>query len=178
MTGKTSGNLPLDLSSFVGRRNDVAEVRRLVGASRLVTLCGMGGIGKSKVALRVATDAGHTFAEGVWLIDVDGHRDGHLFASRVADQLGIELESGGKALTELAEHLAPYTSCSSSTIVNTSSRPSPPAPQRCYARVRDYTFSAPAGNHWVCAAKSRIRFGHCLFQIGEAHLKNSATARQ
>jgi non-specific serine/threonine protein kinase len=50
------GNRPAEFSSFVGRRAELAEIRRLLSAGRLVTLTGVGGVGKSRLALRVAAD--------------------------------------------------------------------------------------------------------------------------
>ncbi|EWM18993.1 transcriptional regulator, LuxR family [Kutzneria sp. 744] len=60
-------NLPLELTSFVGRRHEVAEAKRALSASRLVTLTGVGGVGKSRLALRVATQVQRAFDDGVWL---------------------------------------------------------------------------------------------------------------
>ena len=51
---RVPGNLPVELSSFVGRRGEVAQVRRLLAKSRLVTLTGVGGVGKTRLALRAA----------------------------------------------------------------------------------------------------------------------------
>ena len=51
---RVTGNLPAELTSFVGRRGELAEVRRLLAGSRLVTLTGVGGVGKTRLALRAA----------------------------------------------------------------------------------------------------------------------------
>ena len=60
-------NLPLELTGFVGREKEVGEVRRLLGgAARLVTLCGPGGCGKTRLALAVAQDLLEEFEDGVW----------------------------------------------------------------------------------------------------------------
>jgi len=66
-----AGNLPAELTSFVGRRGEVAEVRRLLGESRLVTLTGAGGVGKTRLALRAAAGLSRAFPDGVWLIRLD-----------------------------------------------------------------------------------------------------------
>jgi predicted ATPase/DNA-binding CsgD family transcriptional regulator len=64
--------LPAELSSFVGRARELAEVRRLLAAVRVVTLTGPGGIGKSRLALRAAHHLGRHFPDGVWLAELDG----------------------------------------------------------------------------------------------------------
>lgn len=64
------GNLSGELSSFVGRRRELREVKRLLGESRLVTLTGVGGVGKTRLALRVGAELRPAFEDGVWLIDL------------------------------------------------------------------------------------------------------------
>jgi predicted ATPase/DNA-binding CsgD family transcriptional regulator len=66
----TTGNLPAELTSFVGRRRDVGEVRRLLTKSRLVTLTGIGGSGKTRLAVRVAAEVRRTFPDGAWFVDL------------------------------------------------------------------------------------------------------------
>jgi len=70
-----AGNLPAPLTSFVGRRHDVSEVRRLLRASRLVTLTGPGGVGKTRLALHVADRSRTAYPDGVWLVDLSPVRD-------------------------------------------------------------------------------------------------------
>ncbi len=65
-----AGNLPHELTSFVGRRREVVEVRSLLSVSRLVTLTGIGGVGKTRLALRVAADSARAFEDGVWLVEL------------------------------------------------------------------------------------------------------------
>ena len=62
--------LPLELTSFVGRWKDVHDVKRELTESRLVTLTGMGGVGKSRLAKRVAAELRRTFVGGAWLVDL------------------------------------------------------------------------------------------------------------
>ena len=64
------GNLPGGLSSFIGRRQVVREVKRLLAESRLVTLTGMGGTGKTRLGLRVAAEVHRAFPDGVWFVDL------------------------------------------------------------------------------------------------------------
>ena len=66
------GNLPAPLSRFIGRGRETAEVLRLLAEHRLVTLIGPGGSGKTRLALRVATDLLGDFPDGVWFLDMDG----------------------------------------------------------------------------------------------------------
>jgi transcriptional regulator with XRE-family HTH domain len=66
----STGTLPADLSSFVGREVEVAEVRRLLAANRLVTLTGAGGIGKTRLAHRVAQAEQSRYPDGVWLVEL------------------------------------------------------------------------------------------------------------
>jgi non-specific serine/threonine protein kinase len=64
------GNVPAELSSFVGRARELAEVKRLLAAARVVTLAGPGGIGKSRLALRAAHRVGRYFPQGVWMTEL------------------------------------------------------------------------------------------------------------
>jgi predicted ATPase/DNA-binding CsgD family transcriptional regulator len=64
------GNVPVELTSFVGRARELAEVRRLLAAARVVTVAGPGGIGKSRLAVRAAHRLGRYFPHGVWLADL------------------------------------------------------------------------------------------------------------
>ena len=63
-------NLPLELTSFVGRDTEVAEIKRLLSARRLLTLCGPGGAGKTRLALAVAQDLVEEFEDGVWWVEL------------------------------------------------------------------------------------------------------------
>ncbi|WP_430332119.1 ATP-binding protein [Rhodococcus sp. ACT016] len=101
-----AGNLPLDLTSFVGRRDDVAEVKGLLSVSRLVTLTGVGGVGKTRLALRVAGDSQRAFSAGVWLVDLAELQDPDLVPDTVAAALGIQVLSSRPVTDLLIEHLA------------------------------------------------------------------------
>ncbi|PBC52044.1 protein kinase [Rhodococcus sp. ACS1] len=107
--GPTGGgrktNLPLDLTSFVGRRAELAEVRKLLSTSRLVTLTGIGGVGKTRLALRVADTLGRAFPDGLWLVELGELRDGQLLTHMVATALGVRHEVTGP-LPVLTEYLA------------------------------------------------------------------------
>ncbi|HEX8628315.1 MAG TPA: LuxR C-terminal-related transcriptional regulator [Catenuloplanes sp.] len=83
------GNLPIELSGFVGRRADADEVARLVSAARSVTLTGPGGVGKTRLALRVARRLQRGFADGVWLVELAALERPELVASTIAATLGV-----------------------------------------------------------------------------------------
>ena len=60
--------LPAELTSFVGRRQELREAKRLLATTRLLTLTGSGGAGKTRLALRVASEMARSFRDGVWLV--------------------------------------------------------------------------------------------------------------
>ena len=60
------GNIPAETTSFVGRRHELAEARRLLSSARLVSLVGPGGVGKTRLAVRLADDLTRGFAQGGW----------------------------------------------------------------------------------------------------------------
>lgn len=82
-------NLPVQLTSFIGRENELAEVSRLVGLSRLVTLTGAGGCGKTRLALHTASQISDTFKDGVWLVDLVTLREPSLVPQFVLQALGV-----------------------------------------------------------------------------------------
>ncbi|MFD1815877.1 ATP-binding protein [Rhodococcus gannanensis] len=83
------GNLPHELTSFVGRRREVTETRRSLSASRLVTLTGIGGVGKTRLALRVAHESQRAFPDGVWFVEFGGLTAPELVHDAVATAFGI-----------------------------------------------------------------------------------------
>jgi non-specific serine/threonine protein kinase len=94
-------NLPAQVSSFIGREAELAEVRRLVGESRLVTLTGAGGAGKTRLGLQVAAGLADGIGDGVWFADLAPLGDPDLVAVTVADALGIRQEPGHPVLDTL-----------------------------------------------------------------------------
>jgi predicted ATPase/class 3 adenylate cyclase len=92
-------NLPTQASSFIGRDAELSEVRRLVSASRLVTLTGPGGVGKTRAGLQVAAELLDGSGDGVWFADLAPLHDPDLVAVTVANVLGIAQEPG-RSLTD------------------------------------------------------------------------------
>lgn len=87
------GNLPGPLSSFIGREVEVAEVGQLLKEHRLITITGMGGIGKTSLALAVTREVAVTYSGGAWLVELASVADSTLAAQRLATSLGIKLKA-------------------------------------------------------------------------------------
>jgi predicted ATPase len=87
------GNLPVQLTSFVGRAEEVKVVAELVAAHRLVTLTGVGGVGKTRLATQVAADLADRFADGVWLVEL-ASIDAPRIIGAVARVLSVEVRPG------------------------------------------------------------------------------------
>src|SRR5262245_1208383 len=98
-------NLPLQLTSFVGREEEIAEVERLLGRTRLLTLTGPGGSGKSRLALQVAADLLPTFEHGSCFVDLAPVTDPGLVPAAVAKALGVPEAPMRPILDELKDHL-------------------------------------------------------------------------
>ncbi|WP_174183762.1 protein kinase domain-containing protein [Nocardia barduliensis] len=101
----TEGNLPLELTSFIGRRTELAEVKSLLSASRLLTLTGIGGVGKTRLALRAASSVRSDFSDGVWLLELADITDPALLVDVVAMTLGVRDEMARPLLDVLLDHL-------------------------------------------------------------------------
>jgi predicted ATPase len=82
-------NLPAALTSFLGREQDLARLERLLGGARLVTLTGIGGTGKTRLALEVGARVVGRFPDGVWLAELAGVADPGLVAVQVMEALGV-----------------------------------------------------------------------------------------
>ncbi len=113
MSGRRSGavrprrtNLPIQLTSFVGRELEISEVKHLLASSLMLTLTGAGGMGKTRLALHVATDVRDTFADGVWLVELAPITDPRLVPASVAAALGLGEEVGRSLLSTLISFLS------------------------------------------------------------------------
>jgi predicted ATPase/DNA-binding CsgD family transcriptional regulator len=96
----TPSSLPTELTEFVGRRRDRAEVRRLLSESRLVTLTGLGGVGKTRLALRVATELRRVVRDGAWFVPLGELSDPDLIAEAIGAALGLQGRSGRPGVIE------------------------------------------------------------------------------
>ncbi|MGK5552858.1 ATP-binding protein [Actinomadura kijaniata] len=103
---RRSGNLPAEPTSFVGRRAEVRAVRDLLRSSRLVTLTGVGGVGKTRLAMQAASGLRERFPDGVWQVPLSGLRDPVLLAHTVASTLEVNERIARPPLELLAGHLA------------------------------------------------------------------------
>lgn len=102
-------NLPLQLSSFVGREDDIARSVALLAETRLLTLTGSGGCGKTRLALRVAAEASPEFADGTWWVELAPVSDDRLIAATVADAMGLRVPVGREPLRAVLDHLVTHT---------------------------------------------------------------------
>ena len=104
--GRHLSNLPAEVTSFVGRRQELREVKRLLSTTRLLTLTGSGGVGKTKLALRAATDMSRGFPDGVWLVLLGSIGDPLRVTQAVFSALGVHDLSAGLSLSSLTDYLA------------------------------------------------------------------------
>ena len=100
------GHLPAELTTFVGRRRELADIKQLLTASRLVTLTGVGGVGKSRLARRVAAELRRAFPDDVWFVELAELRDPEVLVDTVATALRLQVQSARSPLAALSEHLA------------------------------------------------------------------------
>lgn len=107
--GPGFGQLPVEVTSFVGRRSERTELRELLAANRLVTLTGFGGIGKTRLALKVASEVRRAFQDGVVFVPLASLTEPDLLANTIAGALGLEGRSTRAAATVTAEYLKSRT---------------------------------------------------------------------
>jgi predicted ATPase/DNA-binding winged helix-turn-helix (wHTH) protein len=99
-------NLPQARTRFIGRTAALADCARLLASSRLITLSGIGGCGKTRLAQELARQQLDQFADGVWFVDLAPLQDGERVAAVVAATLGVPAPDGTPLATRLAEHVA------------------------------------------------------------------------
>jgi predicted ATPase len=102
---RAANNLPADLTSFVARRAEAAQIRQLLSTSRLVTLVGVGGVGKTRLAVHAARDVQRAFPDGVFLAELAALKDPALLPHTVIDALAIPEQSSRAPMNILADYL-------------------------------------------------------------------------
>jgi predicted ATPase len=100
------GNLPEQVTSFVGRQHEMAELVGVVGAHRLVTLTGAGGVGKTRLAVQVGAELAGEFGDGVWLVELAPVGDPDAVADAVATTLGVTPQAGSSVADSIAQALS------------------------------------------------------------------------
>ena len=98
-------NLPVQLTSFIGREKEMLEVRRLLGTTHLLTLTGTGGTGKTRLSVQVAADMLDQFPDGVWLIELATIDEAAQVASAIAAPLRVREEAEEEMLATLTNFL-------------------------------------------------------------------------
>jgi predicted ATPase/class 3 adenylate cyclase len=98
-------NLPTQLTSFIGREHEIAEVKELLSQARLLTVTGPGGAGKTRLALQVAAEVLESFKDGVWLVELAPVSEPDLVAHTVASAVNVREQPGRPMLTTLCDSL-------------------------------------------------------------------------
>jgi predicted ATPase/DNA-binding CsgD family transcriptional regulator len=100
-----SGNLPAEATSFIGRRRELAEIRKRLTEARLVSLAGPGGVGKTRLAIRAAADLRRGFRDGGWLAEFAELREPDLVGNAVMAALGLRDQTGTEPMALLLSYL-------------------------------------------------------------------------
>src|SRR5438132_13927790 len=103
--GSALHNLPVELSSFVGRTRELGELERILRTTRLLTLTGIGGAGKTRLALKLAATVAPQYPEGVFLVALGPVLDEGLLSQAVASVLDVRERSGESLDDSLCRHL-------------------------------------------------------------------------
>ena len=101
----TPNNLPTQLTSFIGRAREVAEARRLLSETRLLTLTGPGGAGKTRLSLQLAAEVASDYPDGVFFVPLDSIEDANLVAPAIVQALGLREAANQPPAERLAEYL-------------------------------------------------------------------------
>ncbi|HEY6793434.1 MAG TPA: LuxR C-terminal-related transcriptional regulator [Kineosporiaceae bacterium] len=105
---RPAGDLPVPVTRFIGRRAELAQVRRRLEESRLVTLTGVGGVGKTRLATEAAWAARRAFSGGVWMVDLSSVLDAGQVPQRVANALRVVDRSTRRPNDKIVDHLADH----------------------------------------------------------------------
>jgi predicted ATPase/DNA-binding CsgD family transcriptional regulator len=102
---RRSGNLPAEATSFIGRRRELAEVRKKLSAARVVSLVGPGGVGKTRLAIRIAAELARGFRDGAWLVELADVRDPDLVSNAAMAALDLRDQAFTEPLVLLLSYL-------------------------------------------------------------------------
>ena len=105
-THEMKSNIPVPLSPLIGRLSEIEEVRELLSRCRLVTLCGPGGVGKTRLSIAVAEQERNRYLDGVWFVDFAPMRDADNIAPAIITALGIGERATSSPLQLIEEHIA------------------------------------------------------------------------
>lgn len=100
-----SHNLPVQLTSFIGREREVGEIRKHLASTRLLNLVGPGGIGKTRLALQAAGDIADAYPDGIWFVDLSTVTDAAMLPQAVAAALSLREERGRSVSDSVIDHL-------------------------------------------------------------------------
>ena len=155
-------NLPAQVSSFIGRERELVDLRAMLAGHRLVTLIGIGGIGKTRLALQLAAAVTDAYADGVWFVDLAPVSDPRLAANAVAATLGVKEEAGRPLLETLQRLVAAGSCCSSSTTASTCCTRAPSWRGTSCTPARSSRSWPPAASRSMCRARRRFRVAPLL----------------
>ena len=102
----TPNNLPRQVTSFIGRERELTDVKNQLRNTRLLTLFGAGGLGKTRLSLQVATEVLDDYPDGVWFVDLAPMTDERLVAQAVASVLGVKEEAGRPVIEALVKYVS------------------------------------------------------------------------
>ena len=103
--GRTPNNLPTQVTTFIGREREIAEGLRLLDATRLLTLTGPGGTGKTRLSLQLAAESADRFPDGAFWVPLAPISDPELVPSTIAHSLGVQVSGNEVPLERVKEHL-------------------------------------------------------------------------
>jgi len=101
----TPNNLPQQVTTFVGRQREQAEVKAALKKARLLTLSGIGGLGKTRLSLQIAADVVSDYPDGVWFVEFAPIADERLVPQAIATVLGVKEEAGRPVIEALIKHV-------------------------------------------------------------------------
>src|ERR1700738_621736 len=102
---RRSGNLPAETTSFIGRRSELAELRKKLTTARLVSLVGPGGVGKTRFAVRAGSDLARGFPDGAWLVQLAELEDSTLVGNAALAALDLRDQAATEPLALLLSYL-------------------------------------------------------------------------